>query len=270
MTRLSEPEIVELTLFAEKLAAAAETVTLPHFRTGISVEAKEGHFTSFDPVTEADRGAETLIRQLITQHYPDHGVLGEEHGAKAGSSPLTWVLDPIDGTRSFISGIPLWGTLIALNDGAYPTIGVMAQPYLGEIFVGRPGLAELVRNGERRKLSTSKVTQLGNAILGCTDPEMFTSDIERAAFRELTTGTRLRRLGGDCYFYCMLAAGGIDIVVESRLEPYDIQALIPIIEGAGGVITSWTGEDCQNGGKVVAAATPELHTAALKILRKAA
>ncbi|MDE1173302.1 MAG: histidinol-phosphatase [Parvibaculaceae bacterium] len=270
MTRLSERDIDELAAFAEELAAAAATVTLPHFRTGIAVEEKTGHFTSFDPVTEADRGSEALMRQIIGERYPDHGVLGEEHGRKQGSSPLTWVLDPIDGTRSFIAGIPLWGTLIGLNDGVRPTVGVMAQPYLGELFVGRPGRAELVRAGERRRLTSSKVTQLGNAILACTDTAMFTSEGERAAFNTLTSRTRLRRLGGDCYFYSMLAAGGIDLVVECKLEPYDIQALIPIIEGAGGIVTSWSGGDCQNGGQIVAAATPELHAAALDILKDAA
>lgn len=264
---LSPSEIDELSTFAQHLADAAAKVTLPHFRSGLSVDNKRGEFV-FDPVTAADRDAEQAIRALIKSHYPDHGIYGEEHGKEEGTSPLTWVIDPIDGTRSFISGVPLWGTLIALNDGSKPVIGLMDQPYIGERFLGRPGGSELISRHEHRILKTSGCTKLEDALLGNTDPAMFRDEAARAAFREISGKVRLRRFGGDCYFYCLLAAGTLDLVIESSLQPYDVQALIPVIEHAGGIMTSWTGGDPQMGGSVVAAATPELHAAALEILSK--
>lgn len=265
---LTPAEIDELSTFALRLADAAAEVTLPHFRSGLVVENKPSDFT-FDPVTAADRDAEQAIRTLIGAHYPTHGIFGEEHGRQTGTSPLFWVIDPIDGTRSFISGVPLWGTLIALNDGTTPIVGIMDQPYIGERFIGRPGGTELIGPRGNRPLKTSRCTRLEDALLGNTDPAMFRTDGERAAFRDISSRVRLRRFGGDCYFYCLLAAGTLDLVVEASLQPYDIQALIPIIEHAGGVVTSWTGTDPQMGGHVVAASTPELHAAALEILSKA-
>lgn len=266
---LSPQDIDELASFVLELGEAAAAVTLPHFRSGLSVDNKRGRF-AFDPVTAADRDAEAAIRKLISERYPDHGILGEEHGNHDGTSGLTWVIDPIDGTRSFIAGVPLWGTLIALNDGTRPVIGLMEQPYIGEKFLGRPGGSELIGPHDTTPLKTSGCTKLEDALLGNTDPGMFRLDDEKAAFRELTSKVKLRRFGGDCYFYCLLAAGTLDLVVESSLEPYDIQALIPIIENAGGVVTSWSGGDAQRGGQVVAAATHELHEAALEILSEAA
>jgi histidinol phosphatase-like enzyme (inositol monophosphatase family) len=266
---LSPQDIDELAAFALELGDAAAKVTLPHFRSGLAVDHKDGHH-KFDPVTAADRDAEAAIRTLIGERYPAHGILGEEHGKHVGTSGLTWVIDPIDGTRSFIAGVPLWGTLIALNDGTKPVIGLMDQPHIGERFIGRPGGSELIGPHGTHVLKTSGCTTLENALLGNTDPAMFRIDAERAAFRELTSKVKLRRFGGDCYFYCLLAAGTLDLVVESSLEPYDVQALIPIIENAGGILTNWTGGDAQMGGQVVAAATPELHEAALKILAPAA
>lgn len=265
---LTPADIDELSNFALTLADAAAEVTLPHFRSGLAVDNKHGDYV-FDPVTAADRDAEQAIRTLIGKHYPSHGIFGEEHGREAGTSPLHWVIDPIDGTRSFISGVPLWGTLIALNDGTRPVIGVMDQPYIGERFVGRPGSSELVGPRGTVRLKTSTCTKLEEALLGNTDPGMFKIDAERAAFREISAQVRLRRFGGDCYFYALLAAGTLDLVIESSLQPYDIQALIPIIENAGGIVTSWTGGDPQMGGNVIAAATPELHAAALERLSKA-
>lgn len=265
---LTPAEIDELSTFALRLADTAADVTLPHFRSGLTVDNKRGDY-AFDPVTAADRDAEQAIRAMIGKHYPTHGVYGEEHGREIGASPLYWVIDPIDGTRSFISGVPLWGTLIALNDGAKPVIGVMDQPYIGERFIGRPGGSELSGPRGTVPLNTSACTKLEDALLGNTDPGMFRKDGERAAFREISSRVKLRRFGGDCYFYALLAAGTLDLVIESSLQPYDIQALIPIIENAGGLVTSWTGDDPQMGGHVVAAATPELHAAALEILSKA-
>lgn len=265
---LTPAEIAELTSFAGTLADAAAKVTLPHFRSGLSVDNKRGEFT-FDPVTAADRDAEAAIRELIAEAYPTHGIYGEEHGRTHGTSDLYWVIDPIDGTRSFISGVPLWGTLIALNDGQKPVIGMMDQPYTGERFTGRPGHSELVNRQGRIKLKTSNCTSLDDALLGNTDPAMFRKDAERTAFREISSKVKLRRFGGDCYFYALLAAGTLDLVVEFSLQPYDIQAMMPIIENAGGVVTDWAGGDPQMGGNVVAAATPELHEATLALLSQA-
>ena len=266
---LSPQKIDELAHFALELGAAAAAVTLPHFRSGLGVDNKRGHY-AFDPVTAADRDAETAIRKGPQRAAVILLVLGEEHGKHDGASGLTWVIDPIDGTRSFIAGVPLWGTLIALNDGTRPVIGLMEQPYIGEKFLGRPGGSELIGPHGTRALKTSACTRLEDALLGNTDPGMFRRDAEKAAFRELTSKVKLRRFGGDCYFYCLLAAGTLDLVVESSLQPYDIQALIPIIENAGGVVTSWSGGDAQQGGQVVAAANAELHAAALEILAPAA
>ena len=266
---LDPRKIDELASFALELADAAAAVTLPHFRSGLAVDNKRGQF-DFDPVTAADRDAEAAIRKLIGERYADHSILGEEHGTHDGESELTWILDPVDGTRSFISGVPLWGTLIGLNDGTKPVIGLMDQPYIGERFVGRPGGTELIRGTHAQPLKTSSCTKLEDALLGNTDPGMFTVDAEKAAFREISSKVRLRRFGGDCYFYCLLAAGTLDLVVESSLQPYDIQALIPVIENAGGIVTTWSGKDAQNGGQVVAAASRELHAAALEILKPAA
>lgn len=265
---LTPDEINELTNFAGTLADTAAKVTLSHFRSGLSVDNKRGEFT-FDPVTAADRDAEAAIRELIAKAYPTHGIYGEEHGRIDGTSDFYWAIDPIDGTRSFISGVPLWGTLIALNDGTRPVIGMMDQPYTGERFIGRPDGSELVSRERRVKLKTSNCVSLDDALLGNTDPAMFRKDNERTAFREISSKVKLRRFGGDCYFYALVAAGTLDLVIESSLQPYDIQAMIPIIENAGGIVTDWAGGDPQMGGNVIAAATPELHKAALAILSQA-
>lgn len=264
---LSNDEAIALADFACTLATAAAQVTLKHFRSDLGVDNKlDGN--AFDPVTIADRDAETAIRTLIEEHYPDHGILGEEHGEKPGTAPFKWVLDPIDGTRSFIAGVPLWGTLIALNDGAYPAVGVMDQPYTGERFVGRPGHAEFLRGERRSTLSTRDCTGLSEAILGCTDPAMFAATDELEAFSDVRAQARLTRYGTDCYFYCLIAAGHADLVIEASMQPYDIQALIPIVEGAGGIVTNWQGQDAQNGGRIVAAGDKRVHAEALEILSR--
>ncbi len=264
---LSDEDASTLTDFACDLATAAAEISLKHFRSGVGVDNKlDG--AEFDPVTIADRDAEAAIRAKIEERYPDHGILGEEHGIKAGTSPFKWVLDPIDGTRSFIAGVPLWGTLIALNDGTKPAIGVMDQPYIGEQFVGRPGKAEFIRQGDRTTLQTRSCASLSDAILGCTDPSMFTDQGEMDAFTDVRSRARLTRYGTDCYFYCLIAAGHADLVIESSLQPYDIQALIPIVEGAGGIVTDWKGGDAQDGGRIIAAGDEQVHAEALEILSR--
>lgn len=266
-TRLTDKELDTLCDFAGDLATVASAVTLEHFRSGVGVDNKlDGN--AFDPVTIADRDAEAAIRALIETHYPDHGIVGEEHGQKPGSSELYWVLDPIDGTRSFISGVPLWGTLIALNDGTAPVIGVMDQPYLKERYLGRPGSAHFIRGDKAVRLQTRECASLSEAALGCTDPAMFIDKAEYAAFSEVRSKTRLTRYGADCYFYCLVAAGHADLVIEASLQPYDIQALIPIVEGAGGIVTTWEGGDPQEGGRIIAAGDARVHAEALNILSR--
>jgi myo-inositol-1(or 4)-monophosphatase len=246
--------------FAHRLADAAAAVTLPYFRSGITAEHKPGP-ADFDPVTVADRETEEAMRALIRDTYPDHAILGEEGGGKAGPGS-TWVLDPIDGTRSFISGFPTWGTLIAYNEGAEPIVGLMDQPFTGERYHGSPAGAFL---GDKR-LHVRPCRSLAEATLYATTPDMFASPEEKAAFARLETHVKLRRFGGDCYAYCMLAAGFVDLVVEASMAPYDIQALIPIVEAAGGIVTDWQGQSAAQGGRILAAGNRALHDAAMAVL----
>lgn len=250
---LSTDQLNEYRQFAETLADAAAAAIMPYFRAPLPVQHKGGKL--YDPVTEADQAAERAMRELIMATYPDHGIIGEEHGNVEGRSGLTWVLDPIDGTRAFITGMPLWGTLIALNNGVRPILGVMNQPYTGERFVGTPQGAWC--NG--KPLSTRACDSIGSARLMCTSPQIFDNESQLATFNAIAEDVQLLRYGGDCYAYCMLASGHVDAVIEAGLQTYDVQALIPIIEGAGGVMTAWDGGDAQQGGAVVAAGDPVLH-----------
>ncbi|VVM47027.1 Histidinol-phosphatase [Pseudomonas fluorescens] len=260
---LNAEQIGEYRAFAEQLAQAAAAAIQPYFRANLAVEDKGGRL--YDPVTVADKAAEDAMRSLIQERYPSHGILGEEQGVAVGSSPLTWVLDPIDGTRAFITGLPLWGTLIALNDGTKPVVGVMNQPFTGERFIGTPEGAWLGST----PLKTRTCSDLASATLMCTTPDMFDSEARKAAFEAVAGQARLMRYGGDCYAYCMLASGFVDVIVEASLQPYDVQALMPIIEGAGGVITAWDGSSAQNGGCVVACGDPALHAQMIELLRHA-
>ncbi|MDY8110550.1 histidinol-phosphatase [Fulvimarina sp. 2208YS6-2-32] len=244
------------------LADAADAVTMPLFRQPIGVDNKlEG---DFDPVTEADRAAERAIRDTIRARYPQDAILGEEYGEE-GESARKWVIDPIDGTRLFISGVPLWGTLVGLTEDGRATTGVMSQPFTGERFIAGPWGAEHVRHGEARPISVRKTTRIEDAVMFTTSPRHFHGEV-RERFEGLEAATRLTRFGTDCYAFCMLASGHADLVVERDLKPYDIVALIPIIERAGGVVTDWSGGRMEEGGHLVAAATPELHAAALRML----
>ncbi|MGE5171283.1 MAG: histidinol-phosphatase [Rudaea sp.] len=257
--------------FAEFALAAARdagAVILPHFRAPIDVDDKGGA-RGYDPVTEADRAAEAVVRDALLSQYPDHGVHGEEHGRRAGTSRFTWVIDPIDGTRSFILGQLHWGTLIALNDGARPIVGVMHQPYVDESFVAVNGRSEWRRGDARRTLRTRRCPQLAKAVVATTDPRHFKSARQMAAYAEATRGVRLVRFGGDCYCYTQVAMGLVDIVIETGLAPYDIQALIPLIENAGGVVSNWEGGRCDAGGDVLACGDPALHALLLRAIAKA-
>ena len=252
--------------FAYGMALAAGKAIRPHFRAALQV-ADKGGARGYDPVTVADRAAEEVIRARIERAYPDHGIRGEELGWRKGTSRHTWLIDPIDGTRSFILGQMHWATLIALHDGRRVVVGVAHQPYVGESFLAEAGAAAEWRRGrERRRLRTRRCRSLDEAVLACTDPTMFRNDRDRAAFRRVAERVRLIRWGGDCYGYCLLAMGLIDVVIESSLHAYDIQALIPIVESAGGRITTWDGRPCEEGGSVVACGDHDLHRKVLKRL----
>ncbi len=249
---------------AHAAADAAREPALRWFRAGVAVDDKGA--AAFDPVTAADREAEAAMRAALARLRPQDGVLGEEHGAVAGTSGLTWVLDPIDGTRGYIAGAPTWGVLVALNDGARPVIGLVDQPFTGERFEGAAGRpSRWTRGAESRALRTRPCAGLSAATLLSTFPEVGAAP-ERAGFEAVRDRVRLTRYGLDCYGYALLAAGCVDLVIEAGLQPYDVQALIPLIEGAGGVVTGWRGEDCQQGGRVIAAGDARVHAAALTIL----
>ena len=246
--------------FAESLADAAGPIARRYFRSALEVEDKADR----SPVTVADREIESRLRALIRSRFPEHGILGEEHGSEGAGRDLVWVLDPIDGTKSFVAGVPLFGTLIALLDRGHPVLGVIDHPALGERWVGAAGSATLW-NG--KPCRTRRCGGLGRAILFATSPDLF-DGADRDRFEAVSRRARMRRYGADCYAYALLAGGCIDAVLEANLKPYDIMALIPVIEGAGGTITDWRGERLgpESDGRVVAAATPELHGEILELL----
>jgi len=249
--------------FFRKIASAAAAETLPRFRRHGTVDNKiEG---GFDPVTEADRAAERAIRAVIRGAFPDHGILGEEDGGERLDSRHIWVIDPIDGTRSFISGLPVWGTLAGLTVDGRAEAGLMSQPFTGELFYCDGATSRYEGPGGGSELVTRKTMDLGAATLFTTTPAYFRGR-KRDAYDRLEGCVRLARYGVDCYAFAMVAAGFIDIVVETGLQPYDIVALIPIVARAGGVVTASDGGPAEKGGEIVAAATPELHAKVLDIL----
>lgn len=253
--------------FAHHLADVSAEVILPYFRRRLTVTNK-GSGASFDPVTAADRAAEKVMRAAIEARFPDHGILGEEFPERASGSPHRWLLDPIDGTRAFIMGSPMWGTLLGLTDGGAPRLGLMNQPFTGERFWSAGKGARMREPGGRtRKLLSRQCSSLSDAVLTTTHPDLLTSQSDTAAFNCLRARTRMTRFGGDCYGYCLLAAGFVDLVVEAGLKSYDIVPLIPIIEGAGGRVTTWEGAPATQGGRILAAGDPRLHKEAMKVLR---
>ncbi len=254
----------ELRKTAHALADAADRITLSAFRQpSLTVENKDD--LGFDPVTRADRAAEAAMRDLLAQIRPDDGIIGEEYGVQPGTSGLTWVLDPIDGTRAYIAGAPTWGTLIAVQDQTGPLFGLIAQPYIGERFEGGFGIADLRRGETRTPLRSRPVACLAEATILTTFPEVGTQ-ADGAAFHRLAQHCRLTRYGLDCYGYGLLALGQVDLVVEAGLNAYDIAAPIAVIEAAGGIVTSWEGETAHHGGRVLAAGSADLHAQALQIL----
>ncbi len=255
--------LIDFSQFVNELATLSGQAILPFFRTAMAPENKGG--ASFDPVTEADRAAEAVMRQLIKRTFPGHGIVGEEFGSEGEDADCVWVLDPIDGTRAFIAGLPTWGTLIGLMRGGRPAYGMMHQPFTGERFFGDGGGSFYRGPGGERRLRARRCATLAEATVATTSPRLFT-DEQRARYERVESGTRLARYGTDCYAYCMVAAGHVDLVIEAGLQPYDIVALVPIIEGAGGVVTAWDGGSPASGGAIVAAGDKRLHQAALELL----
>lgn len=254
----------ELWRTAHALADAARPATLQYFRSKV-LDVSSKNAKHFDPVTEADRAAEAAVRATLGKLRPMDGVLGEELGAQAGESGLTWVVDPIDGTRGFLSGTPTWGVLIALVDEEGPILGVIDQPYIRERFWGGLGEAAVEGPSGRVALATRAARRLDQATLYTTFPEIGTA-AERAAFERVRDRAKLVRYGMDCYAYALVAAGQVDLVIEAGLHVYDVAAPIAVIEAAGGVVTDWQGGPAHGGGQVLAAANREIHAEALALL----
>ena len=267
---LPDADLPALTDLACRLADAAGAASLPHFRTrGLDTGNKKDD-GGFDPVTIADRAAEAAIRAILATERPDDSILGEEQAATSGSSGLTWVIDPIDGTRAFISGLPTWGTLIALDDGKTGRIGIVDQPHIGERFVGVNShgskRAWLTHRGATHPITTRKCPDLAAATLFTTTPDMF-APREWEGYRKVEARVRLARYGVDCYAYALVALGHVDLVIEAALNSYDIAGPAALIQAAGGIVTDWTGGDCRWGGRAIAAGDPAVHAQAIEILR---
>lgn len=255
----------DLRRVAGLLADAARVETLRYFRNadlGLENKLTQG----FDPVTAADRAAEQAMLNVLKLERPQDAVLGEEFGSKDGTSGLQWVLDPIDGTRGYMSGTPTWGTLIAVSDATGPICSIIDQPFIGERFFGGWGAADYVGPLGAASLSTRGTTLLQDATIFTTFPEVGTVE-EGAAFKRVANECRLTRYGTDCYAYALLAAGQIDLVIEAGLNAYDIQAPIALVQGAGGIVTNWEGGPAHNGGRAIAAANETIHRNALKLLQ---
>ena len=263
---LTDTDKADLVSTAAELADAARIATLLHFRSdGLTADNKE--VLRFDPVTVADRLSETRMREILARRRPDDAILGEEFGLKAGTSGLTWVLDPIDGTRGYLSGTPTWGVLISVADGSGPIYGIIDQPYIGERFEGGFGRAQVVGPMGSKALRCRPARPLAEAILFTTFPEVGTPE-EADAFRRVAPKARLVRYGMDCYAYALIAAGQIDLVIEAGLQAYDVQAPIAVIEAAGGIVTDWQGQPVHMGGKVLAAANAAIHAEAMTLLNR--
>jgi histidinol phosphatase-like enzyme (inositol monophosphatase family) len=253
MAALAPDLLSELDSFILELNAAAAAVALPLFRADHGLENKAAAGARYDPVTLADKGAEAAIRRLIAERHPDHGVIGEEYGEDRPDAEFVWVLDPVDGTRAFVAGLPLWTTLIGLRWRGSPVLGSIGQPYLDEVFVGSPEGSRLISKGETAPLKVRACPQLGQAVIATTDPDLF-DGAERAAWTAVSAAARLVRYGCDAYAFAMVAAGRMDLALEAGVKAWDIEALVPVIRGAGGHVTDWRGDGIgTDGGLVVAA-----------------
>ncbi|MEX2523400.1 MAG: histidinol-phosphatase [Gammaproteobacteria bacterium] len=253
----------EMLEFAVSIAEEAGEIALRYFRSPLEVSNKSAEL--FDPVTQADREIELQLRTRITAAYPDHAIVGEEHGVTDGNH-MKWIIDPIDGTRGFITGSPMWGMLIGIMDDNVPVAGVIHQPFLRETFFGSAAGACFKSERGVEVIHTRTTESLAEAVLYTTHPGMFSEGADKKAFAKIDTACLFSRFGGDCYGYALLAAGYADLVVEAALQPYDIIPVIPLIEAAGGVVSDWSGASALDGGRIVAAATPALHRQVIELL----
>lgn len=270
MPALPAGHLTELDTFLLELNAAAAKVIMPLFRADHGLEDKGG-VKGFDPVTAADKGAEAAIRQLISERYPSHGVIGEEYGEDHPDAEFVWVLDPVDGTRAFIAGLPLWCTLIGLRHQGRPVLGSIGQPFLDEIFIGHEDGSRLVSRGRSEPLRVRPCPKLTDAVIATTDPEGCFDGAELGAWTQVRAAARLARLGCDAYAYAMVAMGKMDMVIEAGLKAWDIESAIPLIQGAGGVVTDWRGAPVgTNGGQIVIAGDQACLDEALVALRRSA
>ena len=256
------PDLVSL---AHRLADISGQVIRPLFRQRIDVIHKEGK-RDFDPVTEADRGAERAIRELLSRERPNDGVLGEEYGEHNGSSGFRWVLDPVDGTRAFITGRHEWGSLIALEQDGVPVLGILDQPVLGERFIGVNGASHLIQAGQSSALKVRACAALKDAVLCATDPGAYFSREQLSAFSRVERQVKMTRYGGDCYLFAALALGFVDVVIEAGFNEWDVAALIPLVEGAGGIITDWQSGSALQGRTILAAGDARIHEEAMRLL----
>jgi histidinol phosphatase-like enzyme (inositol monophosphatase family) len=256
--------LTDLEDFSLDLCGAAAEVAVPIFRAGCGHEDK-GAGSGFDPVTQADRDAEAAIRRLISARFPDHGVIGEEYGPDRPDAEFVWILDPIDGTRAFISGLPLWTTLVALRHQDEMVIGTVAAPALGEVFRGGPSGAVRLRDGTSEAIRCRACPQLDAATVSTTDPALFDPPA-RAGWDRLKAATRLTRLGCDAYAYAMVAAGRMDIVAETGLKPWDWAAPMALVRAAGGRVTAWNGQAPEGDSSLLAVGDPALFEPARRCL----
>ena len=255
MPDIDDKILDELLEFADGLANAAQMVITTHFRRDLAIDHKASDMPRGQPVTEADRATEKAIRGMIAAHYPAHGIVGEELGTTNPGADWQWIIDPIDGTRAFIAGIPLFGTLIGLTHHGAPVLGVIEQPVLGERFVGSARGATF--NGH--PMMVRACASLDDAVFATTDPAMFAAPAARAAYETVRRRANVTQLGGNCYSYAMLAIGAVDLVIEADLKPWDVAALVPVVEAAGGVITAWDGGQAIEASEIIACGDRALH-----------
>ena len=266
---LGSDRLAALDAFLIALNRVSAEAILPLFRADHGIENKAGP-GAFDPVTKADKGGELAIRKLISQRYPEHGVIGEEFGEDRPDAEFVWVLDPVDGTRAFVAGLPVWTTLIGLRYQGEPVLGSIGQPYIGEIFIGHAGAARLISAAGERALKVRACPDFADAIIATTDSAIFAGP-EREAWGQVRKAVRLARMGCDAYAYAMVALGTLDMVIETGLKSWDIEAAVPVLAGAGGTITDWRGDTVgRDGGQVVIAGDPACGAAAVALLSGAA
>jgi histidinol phosphatase-like enzyme (inositol monophosphatase family) len=266
---LGSDRLDALDAFLIELNHVSAAAILPLFRADHGIENKAGP-GAFDPVTKADKGGELAIRKLIADRYPDHGVIGEEFGEDRPDAEFVWVLDPVDGTRAFVAGLPVWTTLIGLRYQGEPVLGSIGQPHIGEIFIGHAGAARLISAAGERPLKVRACPDFADAIIATTDPVLFVG-AEQEAWRQVRQAVRLARLGCDAYAYAMVALGALDMVIETGLKSWDIESAIPLLAGAGGTITDWRGRTLgRHGGQVVIAGDPSVANSAVALLSGAA